>query len=149
MFTKLIKVMVAFLRGFGQKSLSYIGDGLGGDASEAKAKVFSDLIIDTFVKCGWIANWAKSSFKPSRREEFIGYQVITARPAGSIQLSESRWVKLVDAVVRLNQKSAVCARDKYCEGCWLYCVCSGYIMSARPVLDPMALLFTRQMHVWA
>ena len=41
-FTKLIKVMVAFWRGFGLKILSYIDDGLGGAASEAEAKVFSD-----------------------------------------------------------------------------------------------------------
>ena len=45
-FTKLIKVMVAFWRGFGLKILSYIDDGLGGAASEAEAKVFSDLVID-------------------------------------------------------------------------------------------------------
>ena len=25
---------------------------------------------------------------------------------------------------------------------------AGYILSARPVFDPMALLFTREMHVW-
>ena len=40
--------------------------------------MFSDLVIDTLVKCGWIVNWAKSSFEPSKREEFIGYQVSTA-----------------------------------------------------------------------
>ena len=63
-FTKLIKVMDAFWSGFGLKVLSYIDDGLGGAASnsEAEAEVFSDLVIDTLVKCGWIVNWAKSSF---------------------------------------------------------------------------------------
>ena len=49
-FTKLIKVMVAFWRGFGLKILSYIDDGLAGAASKAEAKVFSDLVIDTLVK---------------------------------------------------------------------------------------------------
>ena len=102
--------------------------------------MFSDLVIDTLVKCGWIVNWAKSSFEPSEREEFIGYQVSTALPAGSIQLSESRWVKLVDAGARLKQKSAVCARD--------IARVAGYIVSARPVFDPMALLFTREMYAW-
>ena len=62
MFTKLITVMVAFWRGFGLKILSYTDDGLTGAASKAKVQVFSDLVIDTLVKCGWIVNWAKSSF---------------------------------------------------------------------------------------
>ena len=53
----------------------------------------------------------KSSFDPNQSEEFIGYQVNTALPAGSIQLSESRWVKLVESVARLKSKSVVCARD--------------------------------------
>ena len=139
-FTKLIKVMVAFWRGSGLKILSYIDDGLAGAASEAEAKAFSDLVIDTLVRCGWIVNWAKSSFEPSQREEFIGYQVSTALPAGSIQLSESRWIKLVAAVDRFKLKSAVCARD--------IARVAGYIVSARPVFDPMALLFTREMYVW-
>ena len=132
-FTKLIKVMVAFWRNFGLKILSYIDDGLGGAASEAKAKVFSDLVIDTLVKHGWIVNSAKSSFEPSQREEFIGYQVSIALPAGSIDLSESRWVELADVVARLKQKSAVSARD--------IARVAGYIVSNRPVFDPMALLF--------
>ena len=70
--------------------------------------MFSGLVIDTLVKCGWIVNWAKSSFELSQREGFTGYRVSTTLPAGSIQLSESRWVKLVDAAARLKQKSAVC-----------------------------------------
>ena len=68
MFTKLIKVVVAFWRGFGLKILSYIDDGLGGAASEAEAKVFSDLVIDTLTKCGTIVNQAKSSFDPSQSD---------------------------------------------------------------------------------
>ena len=39
-FTKLIKVMVAFWMGCGLKVLSYIDDGLGGAASEAEARTF-------------------------------------------------------------------------------------------------------------
>ena len=78
-------------------------------------------MIDTqTIKCGWIVNWAKSSFDPSQSEEFIGYQVSTALPAGSIQLSESRWVKLVESVARLKSKSVVCARG-----------IAGYIVSAN------------------
>ena len=85
-------------------------------------------------------NWAKSSVEPSQREEFIGYQVNTALPPGSIQLSESRWIKLVDAVAKLKQKRAVCARDI----AWA----AGYIVSARPVFNPMALLFAGEMYAW-
>ena len=59
------------------------------------------------AKCGWIVNWSKSSFDPSQSEEFIGYQVSTALPAGSIQLSESRWVKLVEYLARLESKGSV------------------------------------------
>ena len=70
----------------------------------------------------------------------MGYQVSTALPVGSIQLSESRWVKLVESVARLKGKSAVCARD--------VARVAGYVVSARPVFDPMALLFTRKMYVW-
>ena len=66
------------------KFLSYIDDGLVGSASKAEAEVFSDLVTDTLVRCGWIVNWAKSSFEPSQREGFIGYQVNTALSAGSI-----------------------------------------------------------------
>ena len=83
-FTKPIKVMVAFWRGFGLKTLSYIDDGLAAAASKVEAKVFSDLVIDTLVRCGWIVNWAKSSFEPSQREELFDYQANTALPAGKL-----------------------------------------------------------------
>ena len=96
-------------------------------------------MIDTLTKSGWIVNWAKYSFDPSQYEEFIAYQVSTDLPAGSIQLSESRWVKSVESVARSKSKSAVCARD--------IARVAGYIVSARPVFDPMALLFTREMYV--
>ena len=43
-------------------------------------------------------------------------------------------------MARLKQKSAVCARD--------IARAVGYIVSARPVFDPMALLITREMYVW-
>ena len=47
---------------------------------------------------------------------------------------------MVDAVTRLKQKSTVSARD--------VARAVGYIVSAHPVCDPMALLFTREMYAW-
>ena len=139
-FTKMIKVMIAYWRGLGHKVISYIDDGLAGAGSEGEAQAFSDLVVSTLTGCGWRVNWKKSSLVPSQREEFIGYQVSTALPAGSIELSDSRFVKLRDSVTRLKSKSSVSARD--------IARVAGYIVSARPVFDPMALLFTREMYVW-
>ena len=55
-FTKMIKVMVAYWRGSGHKVISYIDDGLGGAGSERGAQVFSDLVVSTLTGCGWRGN---------------------------------------------------------------------------------------------
>jgi hypothetical protein len=139
-FTKIIRVLVDYWRSQGLACLSYIDDGIGGAKSKVEALFFRDLVIRTLVDSGWFINWVKSEWELSNRAEFIGYEVCTEGPLGSLRPSKSRVEKLELGVNRLLGSRTVTARA--------VAQVAGYIVSLRPVFDPMALMFTKYMYIW-
>ena len=139
-FTKLIRVMVDHWRARGLACLSYIDDGIGGARGRVLAGRMRDMVITTLLDAGWFINWEKSKFELAFEAEFIGYRVGTEGPQGYLEPSESRVVKLVQGVDLLLRARTVSARK--------VAQVAGYIVSLRPVFDPMALLFTKYMYMW-
>jgi hypothetical protein len=139
-FTKMMRVSVNHMRLMGLKVLAYIDDGLGAAQPLARAKRLRDLAVRTLQDCGWMINWAKSDFKLSMcKKEFIGYQV-TTESLGSLEPSEGRKTKLVAAVTFALTARTVSPRQ--------VAQATGHIVSLRPCLDPMAMLFTRHLNIW-
>jgi len=138
-FTKLIRVLVDFWRSRGLSCLSYIDDSLGGHGNMARALFFRNLVIETLLDAGWFINWAKSEWDLSHRAEFIGYRLGTLG-LGFLEPSLSRVEKLEAGLIKVLAARTVSARN--------VAKIAGYIVSLRPVFDPMALLFTKHMYIW-
>lgn len=139
-FTKLIRVLVDYWRVRGLACLSYIDDGAAGAHSKARALFFRNMVIETLLGAGWFVNWEKSDWTLSQCLEFIGFQFSTASPGGWLQPSVARSVKLRDGLSTLMAARYVTARK--------VARVAGYIVSLRPVFDPMALLFTKHMYIF-
>jgi hypothetical protein len=139
-FTRMMRVSIDHLRMQGLKVLSYIDDGLAAANLKSEASRLRQLTIDTLIGCGWLLNWAKSDLNLSQKDkEFIGY-LISTQGAGSLQPSEARCNKLLTAV-SLALKARTITPRKVAQAV-------GHIVSLRPCLDPMALLFTKQLNIW-
>ena len=139
-FTKLIRVMIDYWRVRGLACLSYIDDGIAGAGGKLLAERMRDMVIATLVDAGWFINWGKSMFDLSLEAEFIGYRIGTAGPQGYLEPSVARVGKLVSGLDTLAKARTVSARK--------VAQVAGYIVSLRPVFDPMALLFTKYMYIW-
>ncbi len=124
----------------GLKVLAYIDDGLAAAQPKAEAIRLRDLAIKTLLGCGWLTNWAKSDLNLSQDDkEFIGYRISTSGQ-GSLSPSENRGNKLLIAVNFALEARTISPRR--------VAQATGHIVSLRPCLDPMALLFTRYLNIW-
>ncbi len=139
-FTKMMRVAINFMRLQGLKVLAYIDDGLAAAQPMAMAARLRDQTIRTLLGCGWLINWAKSDLDLTLEgKEFIGY-IISTKGQGSLSPSEARCSKLLLAVDSALQARTVSPRR--------VAQATGHIVSLRPCLDPMALLFTRHLNIW-
>jgi hypothetical protein len=138
-FTKLIRVFVDSWRSQGMSCLSYIDDGVGGANGWSRALYHRNMVISTLVDSGWFINWAKSNWELSQKADFIGYSISTVG-LGYKEPSAARVDKLSKGVDWLLSDRTVSARR--------VAQVAGYIVSLRPVFDPMALMFTKHMYIW-
>jgi hypothetical protein len=140
-FTKLVKVAVKYLRTQGLKCVSYIDDGMGGASLFSEAERLRDLTVFIFTSLGWRINFGKSELNLSHLKEFLGYLIDTmGGGAGALSPSPSRQLKLKGAVSRALRARKVSPRE--------VARVVGYIVSLRPCLDPMAMLFTKHLNIW-
>jgi len=99
-----------------------------------------DLTLEILQGCGWLINWSKSDLNLTQEgKEFVGYIVSTVGQ-GSIRPSVARCQKLL-AAVSLALEARTISPRKVAQA-------SGHIVSLRPCLDPMALMFTRHINIW-
>ena len=144
-FTMIIRALISHCRLYGLKCLSYIDDGLGGDWPYEQAVKMSKLVQKVFVSAGFILNVLKSQFDPALESEFIGYRVncteLWARGnVGFLAPTGKRLTTLIGAANRTVRSKKVSARK--------LAKLAGFIVSLRPVYDPAALLFTKDMYRW-
>ena len=98
-FTKLMKVPVAFLRRLGFLLIIYLDDMLITARSRAEAIRSRDSVIFLLENLGFTINWEKSMTEPSHIAEFLGMIVNTL--AMTITLPD----KKVENITRLCQSS--------------------------------------------
>lgn len=139
-FTKLVRVPMSFMRKQGLKCLGYIDDGLAGHALFSEAMRLKNMTLAVFEGCGWSVNYPKSSLELTHVKEFIGFLIDTVGEGeGLLSPSVSRQNKIMETASSLLQARRVSAR--------VLAQFTGYIVSLRPCLDPMALMFTRHLYV--
>jgi hypothetical protein len=139
-FTRMMRVSIDHLRMQGLKVLSYIDDGLAAASPVSEASRLRQLTIDTLIGCGWLINWDKSDLTLSQEDkEFIGY-LISTKGVGSLQPSSSRCKKLLGAVSLALKARTIAPRG--------VAQAVGHIVSLRPCLDLVAMLFTKNLNIW-
>ena len=145
MSTLIIRALIAHCRLYGLKCLSHIDDGLGGDWPYEQAIRMSQLVQKVFVSAGFILNVLKSHFDPGPEREFIGYLVNCFElwgkgNVGYLAPTEKRLTALSVTANRLVRAKRTSPRK--------LAKLAGFIVSLRPVYDPAALLFTKDMYRW-
>ena len=139
-FTRMMRVAVDHMRLQGLKVLAYIDDGLAGAQPKSEASRLRQMTVDTLLGCGWLINWPKSDLNLSQRDkEFIGY-LISTEGQGSLSPSTARCSKLISAVSAALEARTISPRR--------VAQAVGHIVSLRPCMDPMALMFTRHLNIW-
>ena len=139
-FTKLTGVGVKYLRAHGLKCLRYIDDGVGGARGKEEAERLRDLTVKVITSLGWVINFEKSELVVSRVVGFIGYTIDTVgRGQGLLSPSLKRDEKLKSAVKHALRARQIAPR--------VLAQATGHIVALRPCLDPMAMLFTRQLNI--
>ena len=145
-FTVLIGTVISYLRKQGLRCLAYIDDGLAGGQPMSEAVRLAALVSDSFTQAGFILNVAKSDFVPKAMQVFIGYRVDCSSTSGAGKIgwlapSESRLDRLVAQALKVLKAKLVSPQE--------ILRLAGFIVSLRPVFDPMALLFTKFLYIWA
>jgi len=76
-FTKLMKVVVTYLRKQGVILVIYLDDILIAASSYAICKRYVSLTVDTLTRLGFLINWEKSRIKPGQVVKFLGFGIDT------------------------------------------------------------------------
>ena len=98
-FTKLLKVVVAFLRKLGIRLVIYLDDLLFMNQSKEGALADFKVAVDLLQSLGFLINWPKSSDEPKQVIEYLGLVV------DSLLLSFSLPTEKVTSVINLCRKA--------------------------------------------
>ena len=139
--TKLVGVAIRYLRSQGLRCLRYIDDGIGGARRAEETQRYSDMVAEVLGGMGWVLSIDKGGLTPQQQAEFIGYLIDTVGAGeGYLCPSSKRERRLLSAAELLLRNRTVSARQ--------VAQFTGHVVSLRPVLDPTALLFTRELYLF-
>jgi hypothetical protein len=95
-FTKILKVVMAFLRRRGIRLVIYLDDIL--ILNESKEGLLADIDIDLLQSLGFLINWEKSIIVPTQTIEYLGLIVDSTDPSFSLQDCKAAAVKKMCAL---------------------------------------------------
>ena len=95
-FTKTVRVVVAYLRSFGHKIVLYLDDGIGGDNNYDKAFQSSNFVRETFAEFGFLIAEDKCSWVPCKIGTWLGY--VLDYEQGRFFASDERIIMLEKAI---------------------------------------------------
>jgi hypothetical protein len=94
-FTKLLKVVVAFLRKQGIRLVVYLDDFLIMNESEEGARADLKSMLDILEFLGFLINWEKSVTNPANIMEYLGMIVDSNKLSFSLPITKVQDVKLL------------------------------------------------------
>ena len=136
LFTKLLRPLVRLWRGKGFKAVVYLDDGICAVEGEQEASRVSQLVKDTLAKTGFVVNEAKSTWTPTHRLEWLGFNIDLQ--SGNISVPEKKINILKDMLQGALKQRQMCAKN--------IASLVGKIISMGLALGPVARFMTRGLY---
>ena len=95
-FTKIMKVVVRYLRNMGYTSVIYLDDYLAIEESRCACEKNINVTRELLEYLGFIINWSKSELIPAQRCNFLGMTIDTVRYC--IELPNEKRIRLIQLV---------------------------------------------------
>ena len=141
-FTKTVRVVVAYLRSFGHKIVMYLDDGIGGDSNYDKAFQSSKFVRETFSEFGFLIAEDKCSWVPCKIGTWLGY--VLDYEQGRIFASAER-ITMLEKAIESVMYQVCCDKYKLVHVRTLASLI-GRIISLQSVLGNIVRLRTREMY---
>ena len=107
-FTIIIKEVKLMALTRGIRRHQNLDDWLMRAHSQEEAQVNTQTVVDLTQSLGWIINQEKSKLKPTHVFSFVGYEYHL--DSALVKLTQERWLKLQDLILRLKSKHVLTAR---------------------------------------
>ena len=91
-FSKVVRVMVAFWRSKGHKVITFLDDGLGGDRSYQSALESSNFVEDSIQRFGFLLAEEKCKWLPMLQATWLGYFICMS--SGKFYIKDERIKRL-------------------------------------------------------
>ena len=136
-FTKVQRALTKHWRSQGIRIFTYLDDGAGADRSFSEAQEVSDLVRKDVKRSGFIANDAKSQWRPVQSGELLGF--ILNLSAGTFQVPQKRVDSLCLVLQSIVAKGFVASARQLARF-------TGLLALMGLALDPVVRLWTRSLY---
>ena len=112
-FTKILKVVMGFLRKKGLRLIIYLDDILILNTSRERVLADLEVVIELLQRLGFIINWEKSVLEPSQNLEYLGLVIDSNRLSFALPKAKIEAVKamceaaLLAKVVSLREIASI------------------------------------------
>ena len=135
-FTKMMRPLVRLWRSKGLKAVVYLDDGICALQNEIEARTASNWVKDTLMKAGWVYNETKSVWAPTRRLQWLGFDLDLGQGCISVSAKKVESLK-TNLVLALKQPNL---RAKFIASL------VGKIISMGLAFGPVARFMTRALY---
>ena len=135
-FTKMMRPLVRLWRSKGLKAVVYLDDGICALQNEIEARTASNWVKDTLMKAGWVYNETKSVWAPTRRLQWLGFDLDLGQGCISVPAKKVESLK-TNLVLALKQPNL---RAKFIASL------VGKIISMSLALGPVARFMMRALY---
>ena len=135
-FTKMMRPLVRLWRSKGLKVVVYLDDGICALKNELEAREASSWVKETLAKAGWVYNGLKSNWQPTRKLEWLGFDLDMGQGCISVPL---RKIGMLKAMLTMAVKQTT-LKAKFIASL------VGKIISMSIALGPVSRFMTRALY---
>ena len=141
-FSKVVRVMVAFWRSKGHKVITFLDDGLGGDRSYQSALESSNFVKDSIQRFGFLLAEEKCKWIPMLQVTWLGYFI--CMNSGKFYITDERIKRLQCSCKSMLYQ--LCTQKLRIVPARFAASITGQIISMQTVLGKIVRLRTRELY---
>ena len=141
-FSKVVRVMVAFWRSKGHKVITFLDDGLGGDRSYQSALESSNFVKDSIQRFGFLLAEEKCKWLPMLQVTWLGYFI--CMNSGKFYITDDR-IKRLECSCK-SMLYQLCTQKLRIVPARFAASITGQIISMQMVLGKIVRLRTRELY---